>query len=92
MTDSTDPDDGNSYERRLNRKRAEKDEFFRTHRQSPIPPDKRDSFDGLAYFDPDTEYRVQADVTRFADPDDANISTSTTALTLIWRLRTTIRT
>lgn len=40
------------------RNRAEKDDFFAEHPRSPIPPEDRDDFDGLAYFDPDPACRV----------------------------------
>lgn len=40
--------------------RQAKDEFFRTGRESPIPPDKRDEFLPLAYFPVDETYRVPA--------------------------------
>lgn len=76
MSDSTKPGSDMEYERTLRQKRAEKDEFFATHRQSPIPPEKRDSFDGLAYFDPDTPCRVEATVTRFEDPAEVELDTS----------------
>jgi uncharacterized protein (DUF1684 family) len=76
VTDTTHSAGGDDYEQTLRQKRAEKDEFFDTHRQSPIPPEKRDAFDGLAYFDPNPEYRVEADVTRFDDPDAVELDTS----------------
>ncbi len=44
----------------LSRFREGRDELFRTHPQSPIEPDERDSFRGLNYFDPDPGFRVQA--------------------------------
>ncbi|MFC7058048.1 DUF1684 domain-containing protein [Halovenus salina] len=64
------------YARTLREKRAEKDEFFDTHRQSPIPPENRDDFAGLEYFEPDATYRVEADVTRFEDPEVLTLDTS----------------
>ena len=39
--------------------RAERDELFRTHPQSPIPPEEQSSFAGLRYFDVDPRYRVR---------------------------------
>lgn len=42
--------------------REEKDRFFAEHRQSPLPDDERESFDGLGYYDPDPGYRVEATV------------------------------
>ena len=60
----------------LREKRAEKDRFFAEHRQSPIPPEERDAFDGLSYFDPAPEYRVEATVTVHAEPDPVEMETS----------------
>ncbi|WP_440766484.1 DUF1684 domain-containing protein [Natronorubrum sp. DTA7] len=53
----------------LESKRAEKDDFFAEHPQSPIPPEEREEFDGLEYFDPDPTYRVTATVKRHDDPE-----------------------
>ena len=64
------------WERRLRENRAEKDDFFATHRQSPIPPEDRDGFDGLAYFEPDSTYRVEATVHREDDPAEVEMDTS----------------
>ena len=52
----------------LRASREEKDAFFDEHRQSPIPPEERDDFDGLDYFEPAPEYRVTATV---SVPDEA---------------------
>ncbi|WP_136715942.1 DUF1684 domain-containing protein [Halorientalis salina] len=60
----------------LRANREEKDRFFADHRQSPIPPEERDEFDGLNYFDPDPEYRVEATVTVHDDPDPVEMETS----------------
>ena len=40
--------------------RRGRDGLFRTHPQSPIELDERDSFPGLRYFDPDPSFRVRA--------------------------------
>ena len=61
---------------RLRANRAEKDRFLAEHRQSPIPPDQRDDFDGLAYFAPDPDYRVEATVSVYDDPDTVTMDTS----------------
>jgi hypothetical protein len=42
--------------------RAARDELFRTHPQSAIEPEERESFQGLHYFDHDPSYRVNARV------------------------------
>jgi uncharacterized protein len=42
--------------------RSGRDELFARHPQSPLPPDARDGFGGLAYFPFDPAARVTADV------------------------------
>jgi uncharacterized protein len=42
--------------------RAARDELFRSHPQSPLPPEARDGFAGLPYFEYDPALRVLADV------------------------------
>lgn len=56
--------------------RDEKDEFFAEHPQSPIPPERRDGFSGLDYFDPDPDYRVTATVEVHRDPDPVEMDVS----------------
>lgn len=68
--------DPSAWADQLQANRAEKDQFFAEHRQSPIPPEKRDSFAGLSYFEPDLDYRVEATVTVFDDPDEIDLDTS----------------
>jgi uncharacterized protein len=41
-----------------------RDELFRTHPQSPLPPERRSVFTGLSYFDYEPALRVLADVER----------------------------
>lgn len=60
----------------LRANREEKDRFFAEHDQSPIPPEDRDAFDGLDYFDPDPTYRVTATVTVHDDPDPVELDTT----------------
>ncbi|WP_255198194.1 DUF1684 domain-containing protein [Halorarius litoreus] len=66
---SDDEFDEAAWERELRQHRDRKDEFFATDRQSPIPQEQRDAFDGLSYFEPDADYRVEADV-ELVDGDD----------------------
>lgn len=54
--------DEDAWRTELRRHREEKDEFFRSHRQSPVPDGAREPFDGLPYYDPDPAYRVEATV------------------------------
>jgi len=64
------------YAERLRRNRAEKDDFFAEHPQSPIPPEERESFDGLEYFEPDERYRVEATATRHEEPATVEMETT----------------
>ena len=50
--------DGPSYAGRLERDRAAKHSYFRKSPRSPIPPDARSSFQGLAWFPIDERYRL----------------------------------
>ncbi|MFD1599314.1 DUF1684 domain-containing protein [Halobellus rarus] len=64
------------YVSELRRNRAEKDDFFGSHPQSPIPPEHRDGFDGLDYFAPAPEHRVDATVETHADPEPVPMETT----------------
>jgi uncharacterized protein len=55
--------------------RAERDELFGSHPQSPLPKQRRASFPGLPYFAYDSEWRVLARVEPTA-PDSYDIETS----------------
>jgi uncharacterized protein (DUF1684 family) len=68
--------DTDAWADELREHRAEKDRFLAEHRQSPIPPEERDSFDGLPYFEPDPDYRVEATVTVHDDPETVEMDTS----------------
>jgi len=70
----SDAPDGWAEELRSNR--AEKDEFLAEHDQSPIPPGEREGFEGLDYFPPGAEYRVEATVTTHDDPEIVHMETS----------------
>ncbi len=56
--------------------RAAKDDFFKNSPQSPIPPDRRASFTGLSYYDPDPDlvFTVPVDV---IDPEPVTVGTTT---------------
>jgi uncharacterized protein (DUF1684 family) len=46
------------YPGRILAERLAKDELFRHSARSPLPPDRRPSFNGLRYFSPDERYRI----------------------------------
>ena len=55
--------------------RVSRDELFRAHPQSPIPPDDRAAFEGLTYFEYNPAARVLADVAP-ASPESVEIAGS----------------
>jgi uncharacterized protein (DUF1684 family) len=68
--------DTEEWAAQLQEHRAEKNRFLAEHRQSPIPPEERDDFDGLPYFEPDSAYRVDATVSVHDDPETVEMETS----------------
>ena len=68
--------DPEAWREELKAHREEKNEFFAEHPQSPIPPDEREDFDGLDYFDPDPDYRVTATVEVHDQPDPVEMEVS----------------
>jgi uncharacterized protein (DUF1684 family) len=55
--------------------RETRDELFRSHPQTPLPPEQRASFEGLRYYDYDPELRVAA-VVEAAGRESREIATS----------------
>ena len=73
--DAADGEDGESaWLARLREMRAEKDEFLASDPQSPVDPALREAFDGLDYFPPDPDYRVEADVAVHEDPETVELT------------------
>lgn len=65
------------YADRVDRERAEKDEFFAEHPQSPIPDADRDDFDGLRYFDPGLDYRFELPLREHDQKEAVTVETTT---------------
>lgn len=61
----------------LQAERQQKDQFFKYHEQSPIPSDKRDTFDGLSYYPPNEALDLTVKVTPFEQKEDIEIQTTT---------------
>lgn len=57
--------------------RKEKDEFFARHPQSPLTPEQRRDFKGLAYFPENDALRLEVQVEPFADQQPMTMQTST---------------
>ncbi|NHN61025.1 MULTISPECIES: DUF1684 domain-containing protein [Halorussus] len=77
MSDTaTEEFDAEAWREELESHRTEKDDFFAEHPQSPIPPEERETFDGLDYFDPAPDYRVTATVEVHEQPDPVELEVS----------------
>lgn len=57
--------------------RAEKDEFFQRHPQSPLTPDQRLGFTGLHYFPENEALRLEVPVDQLKDQQPMQMQTST---------------
>jgi uncharacterized protein (DUF1684 family) len=56
--------------------RAEKDQFFADHPQSPLSPDQKEDFEGLKYFPENADLRVETKVDEFDTKEQLQIQTS----------------
>lgn len=56
--------------------RKDKDSFFGSESDSPIPERERGRFKGLKYFPPASDYRVNARLTMFDKPEVVTMTTS----------------
>jgi len=68
-TDHERPEDVDRWRAEVEQMRADKDQFFIDHPQSPIKPEYREEFEGLAYFEPDPQFRVPARVRVYGNPN-----------------------
>ncbi len=65
--------------------RHQKDQFFATSDDAPIPRRDRQQFQGLRYFEPDLAYRVEAELVRFDAPEVVQLGTTTGRVTEHYR-------
>jgi uncharacterized protein len=57
--------------------RKEKDNFFKTHPQSPLTPDQKKTFTGLNYFPENPALRLEVKVEEFPNKEVVTMQTST---------------
>src|SRR5215471_786523 len=65
-----------SFQDEIESFRKEKDQFFSSDEDSPIPAEDRRAFRGLVYYLPDPRFRVRAKLSRFDKPLPVSIATS----------------
>ncbi|MBI2333706.1 MAG: DUF1684 domain-containing protein [Chloroflexi bacterium] len=61
----------------LNMFRAEKDEFFGSHPQSPLTREQKKNFQGLKYFSANDALRLEVQVSEFSVKEEFDMQTST---------------
>ncbi|MFC7204085.1 DUF1684 domain-containing protein [Haloferax namakaokahaiae] len=66
-----------SWRAALESYRDEKDRSFARDPHSPIPPDQREFFDGLDYFEPNPNLRFELPLLTYEDPETITIATTT---------------
>jgi uncharacterized protein (DUF1684 family) len=64
--------------------RKEKDDFFKTSRQSLLDAKQKRDFSGLVYFPENPSLRLELPLERLPQPEQVNISTSTGELREYW--------
>jgi uncharacterized protein (DUF1684 family) len=57
--------------------RRMKDEFFKSHPQSPLTPDQQKQFTSLSYYDPNPDLDLTLEAEEFEDKDVVQMQTST---------------
>ena len=55
---------------------VKKDDFFKNHPQSPLPPEKREAFDGLKYYDPNEKLNLMLEAGAVSREDDEWVESS----------------
>ena len=70
------PEDVETWKLALRRSRAQKNDLFLRHPDSPIPMDERESFKGLRYFDPDPALRFETKLVRHPGTESVIMATS----------------
>jgi hypothetical protein len=71
------PQPDQAYAAALADQRAEKDQFFRLHPQSPLAPDQRKAFNGLRYFEPNPALALELPIEVFPEKQSVKMLTNT---------------
>jgi hypothetical protein len=72
-----DPETDDEWTERIEHDRQAKVEYFRDHPRSPLPPDMRgEAFPGLAYYDPDPDYRFVLELHEHEEKETVTVETT----------------
>jgi len=64
------------WRERLERERKQKNWFFAVNARSPIPPEKRDDFNGLDYYPPNPDYRIELKLHEYEEKKTLKMATT----------------
>ncbi len=70
------PSGHGDFARDLELMRKEKDHWFQTDPDSPLPLELRPRFTSLAYFPPDEAYRIRVSLAKLPNPEPVTLATS----------------
>ncbi len=62
------------WEKRIEMERKQKDLFFASHPQSPLPLQDRRAFRGLAYWPPDSGYRLRLELHEYVEKEVVEVA------------------
>ena len=57
--------------------RASKDDFFASHPQSPLTPEQKRNFNGLNYFEENSDLQFEVELEKYPQQEQIDIQTST---------------
>lgn len=60
----------------IKQERAEKDAFFKTGKDSPMPVGEKAGFKGLNYYEPNEKFVIPAKFEKYSEPDTVKMKTS----------------
>jgi len=69
----------------LEARRKETDDFFKSDQDSPIPPEQRNTFQGLKYYPDNPDLRFEVELTLFTEPEKIMIQASKGAVREFFR-------
>jgi hypothetical protein len=68
--------DLSEWKEHLERERKQKDWFFAVNPRSPIPPEKREEFNGLDYYPPNPDYRFELKLHEYEEKKKLKMATT----------------
>ena len=77
--------DADAWEEQTEAARKQKDVFFGSHPQSPLPLQERAGFRGLDYWPPDPAYRYELELHEYSDKQVVEVADTGGRIRKLWR-------